>query len=92
MQLTDWLLVEVALLLIGLTKISLTSSGFNPLLSWQSGKRLISSYRVKAVFAKRDMGQTNEPQRHFNKWPISKLHGEVDSIQTGLKLLFASQQ
>jgi hypothetical protein len=29
MQLTDWLLVEVALLLIGLTKISLTKSGFD---------------------------------------------------------------
>jgi hypothetical protein len=28
MQLTDWLLVEVALLLIGLTKISLTKSCF----------------------------------------------------------------
>jgi hypothetical protein len=27
MQLTDWLLVEVALLLIGLTQISLTKSG-----------------------------------------------------------------
>jgi hypothetical protein len=29
MQLTDWLLVEVALLLIGLTKISLIKSGFD---------------------------------------------------------------
>jgi hypothetical protein len=29
MQLTDWLLVEVALLLIGLTKISEKKSGFN---------------------------------------------------------------
>jgi hypothetical protein len=29
MQLTDWLLVEVALLLIGLIQISLTKSGFN---------------------------------------------------------------
>jgi hypothetical protein len=29
MQLTDWLLVEVALLLIGLTKISQTKSGFD---------------------------------------------------------------
>jgi hypothetical protein len=28
-QLTDWLLVEVALLLIGLTKISETKSGFD---------------------------------------------------------------
>ncbi len=29
MQLTDWLLVEVALLLIGLIKIALTKSAFN---------------------------------------------------------------
>jgi hypothetical protein len=29
MQLTDWLLVEVALLFIGLTKIYYTKSGFN---------------------------------------------------------------
>jgi hypothetical protein len=29
MQLTDWLLFEVALLLIALTKISLTKSGFD---------------------------------------------------------------
>jgi hypothetical protein len=28
MQLTDWLLVEVALLIIGLTQIFLTKSGF----------------------------------------------------------------
>jgi hypothetical protein len=28
MQLNNWLLVEVALLLIGLTKISVTKSGF----------------------------------------------------------------
>jgi len=31
MQVPDWLLVEVALLLIGLTKISLTKSGFDQL-------------------------------------------------------------
>jgi hypothetical protein len=43
-------------------------------------------------FFKRDMGQTNEQQRHFNEWPISELHGEVDSIQTSLKQLFTSQQ
>ncbi len=29
MQLTDWILVEVALRLIGLTQISLTKSGYN---------------------------------------------------------------
>jgi hypothetical protein len=38
------------------------------------------------------MGQTNEQLRHFNDWPISELHGEVDSIQTSLQLLFTSQQ
>ncbi len=92
MQLTDWLLVEVAQLLIGLTKISLTTFGFNPLLSWHSEKRLILLTGSKLFFVKRDMGQTNEQWRHFNEWPISKMPGEVDSIQTGLKLLFASQQ
>jgi hypothetical protein len=30
----------------------------------------------------RDFGQTNEHQRYFNKKLISKLHGEVESIQT----------
>ncbi len=34
MQLTDWLLVEEALLLIDLTKISLTKSGFNHPSAW----------------------------------------------------------
>jgi hypothetical protein len=38
------------------------------------------------------MGQTNEQQRHFNEGPISELHGEIDSIQTSLKLLFTLQQ
>jgi hypothetical protein len=41
---------------------------------------------------KRYVGQTNEHQRHFNEWPISELHGEVDSIQNSLKLLFTLQQ
>jgi hypothetical protein len=38
------------------------------------------------------MGQTNEQQRHFNEWPISEWHGEVDSIQASLKVLFTLQQ
>jgi hypothetical protein len=38
------------------------------------------------------MGQANEQQRHFNEWPIRKLLGEVDFIQTSLKLLFNLQQ
>jgi hypothetical protein len=38
------------------------------------------------------MGQTNEQQRHFNEWPTSELHAEVDSIQASLKLLFTSYQ
>jgi hypothetical protein len=38
------------------------------------------------------MGQTNEQQRHFNEWLIGEMHGEVDSIQTSLKLLFTLQQ
>jgi hypothetical protein len=31
------------------------------------------------VFVKKDIGQTTEQQRNFNEWPISELHGEVDS-------------
>jgi hypothetical protein len=38
------------------------------------------------------MGQTDEQQRHFNEWPISELHMEVDLIPTILKLLFTLQQ
>ncbi len=40
MQLTDWLLVEVALLLIGLTRISLTKSGFDHPSEIESSLRL----------------------------------------------------
>jgi hypothetical protein len=40
MQLTDWLLVEVALLLFGLTKISLIKSAFNHLSVIESPLRL----------------------------------------------------
>jgi hypothetical protein len=46
--------------------------------------------RAKPVFDERDLGQTNEQQRHFNEEPISELHGKVDSIQTSLKLPFPS--
>ncbi len=46
----------------------------------------------KPVFVKRDTGLTNDQQRHFSEWPISELHGKVDSIriQTSLKLLLPS--
>jgi hypothetical protein len=37
---------------------------------------------VKTVFCHRDFGQTNEHQRQLNEKLISKLHGEVESIQT----------
>jgi hypothetical protein len=40
MQVPDWLLVEVALLLIGLNKISLTKSGFDHLFVIESPLRL----------------------------------------------------
>jgi hypothetical protein len=46
----------------------------------------------KLIFANRGMGQTTEQQDHFNEWPISELHGEVDSIHTSLKLIFTLQQ
>jgi hypothetical protein len=41
MQLTDWLLVEVALLLVGLSKISFVKNWFRP-----SGKK--SSFKLSA--------------------------------------------
>jgi hypothetical protein len=34
----------------------------------------------KLVFVKKYLGQTNEQKPHFNEWPISDFHGEVDSI------------
>jgi len=52
----------------------------------------LGSMNSATVFDKRDFGQTNEQQRHFNEWPISELHGKVDSIRTILKLLFTLQQ
>jgi hypothetical protein len=42
----------------------------------------------KPVFDKRYLYQTNEQQLHFKVKPISELHGQIDSIQTSLKLLF----
>ncbi len=56
------------------------------------GSVAIGSRESKLNFVKRDMGQTNEQQRHFNEWPIRELHGEVDSIQISLQLLLTSQQ
>ncbi len=43
-------------------------------------------------FLSKEMGQTNEQQHHFNKFTISELHWEVDSIQTILKLLYTHEQ
>jgi hypothetical protein len=55
MQLTDWLLVEVALLLIGLTQISLTKSYFyppsvieSPLRLWAQGVS-VTSYEKRTL-------------------------------------------
>jgi hypothetical protein len=47
---------------------------------------------VKPVFDKKYFGETNEQQRHFNELLIIELYGEVDAIQTSLKLLFTIQQ
>jgi hypothetical protein len=41
---------------------------------------------VKTGFCQRDLGQTNEQQRHFNEQPISELDWKVDLIPTSLKL------
>jgi hypothetical protein len=54
MELTDWLLVEVARLLIE-SPLRLRA------LSWQSKRG------SKLIFVKRDVGQTNEQQRHFKR-------------------------
>ncbi len=51
--------------------------------SWQSKRRLISSWRVKTSFYQKRYGSDQWAQRHFNEWPISELNGEVDSIKTG---------
>jgi hypothetical protein len=52
MQLTDWLRVEVALLLIGLTQISLRKSGFN----LPSG--IVPPLRLWALIGREAMGIT----------------------------------
>jgi hypothetical protein len=70
------------------------------LISWEKGWCWAGSLRddwslpikSKLVFVKRDLGQTNAAARHFNEWPISELHGAVDTIQTSLKLLYTSRQ
>ncbi len=49
MQLTNWLLVEVALLLIGLTKISVTKFGFNHTTLIESPLRLSSQHGQKKL-------------------------------------------
>jgi hypothetical protein len=46
MQLTDWSLVEVALLLIGLAQISLTKSGFNQPSVMESPLRLWALHKA----------------------------------------------
>jgi hypothetical protein len=42
--------------------------------------------RSKPVLDKRDLGQTNEQQSHFNEKLISELHVEVGSIQTSARI------
>jgi hypothetical protein len=53
MRLTDSQLLEVALLLIGLTKISLTKSRFNPFSVIETSLRLppLAATALKAFFA-----------------------------------------
>ncbi len=54
MQLTDWLLVEVALLLIGLTKSLLSKTGFDRLGSDQSSFSL-SAQREEGPVRRREV-------------------------------------
>ncbi len=58
MQLADWLLVEKALLLIGLTKISYTKSGFDQTTVKQSYLRMR---------AKRRSGEHNNMEKNLNE-------------------------
>ncbi len=55
---------------------------------WQPKRRFHDRWVVNIGFFQRDSGQTNEQQRHLNEKLISELHGEVESIQTNLKILF----
>ncbi len=50
MQLIDWLLVKMALLLIGLTKIFWTKSGFNLLSATESPLRVQRLYDMNGIF------------------------------------------
>jgi hypothetical protein len=45
---------------------------------------------VKTAFYQRQFRQTNEHQRYLNKKLNSELHGQVEFIQTSLKILFLS--
>ena len=45
-------------------------------------------WMVKTGFCQRQFRQTNEHQRYLNKKLNSELHGEVEFIQTSLKILF----
>jgi hypothetical protein len=52
--------------------------------NWQSKRRLIGLFPEGQnwFLSKEIWGQTNEHQRHFNKWPVSELHREVDFFKT----------
>jgi hypothetical protein len=61
--------------------------------SWQSKQTTDLFLKGQNRFLSKEIWvRTMSIQRHFNEWPISELHGEVDSIQTSFKLLFNLQQ
>ncbi len=52
-----------------------------------------NSREVKTGFRQRDLDQTNEQQSHLkSSESVRCMHGEVNPIQIGLKLLFTLQQ
>jgi hypothetical protein len=55
---------------------------------WEPHWPFLDRWMVKTGFFQRQFRQTNEHQRHLNKKLNSELHGEVEFIQTSLKILF----
>jgi hypothetical protein len=55
---------------------------------WEPQWGFLDRWMVKTGFCQRQFRQTNEHQRSLNKKLNSDFHGEVEFIQTSLKILF----
>ncbi len=55
---------------------------------WEPQWRFLDRWMVKTGFCQRQFRQITEHQRYLNKKLNSELHGEVEFIQTSLKILF----